>query len=91
LTIDNSESLAPIRRDLAELGEVAVLERMAIVSVVGRGFTRRSGLAGRIFASLSDVNIVMISFGASDVNVSFVVAEADAERAVRALHRAFFE
>jgi hypothetical protein len=33
----------------------------------------------------------MISFGASDVNVSFVVAEADAERAVRALHRDLFE
>ena len=33
----------------------------------------------------------MISFGASDVNVSFVVAEADAERAVRLLHHEFFE
>ena len=33
----------------------------------------------------------MISFGASDVNVSFVVAEQDAERAVRTLHREFFE
>ena len=31
------------------------------------------------------------SFGASDVNVSFVVAEQDAEHAVRALHREFFE
>ena len=91
LTIDDVERLDVIRRDLAELGEVVVLERMAIVSVVGRGFTRRSGLAGRIFGVLGDVNIVMISFGASDVNVSFVVAEADAERTVRALHRAFFE
>jgi len=34
---------------------------------------------------------VMISFGASDVNVSFVVSEGDAEPAVRALHAAFFE
>jgi aspartokinase len=33
----------------------------------------------------------MISFGASDVNLSLVVAEADAERAVRALHAEFFE
>jgi aspartate kinase len=91
LTIDDAARLPAVRAELGELGEVAVLERMAIVCIVGRGFTRRSGLAGRIFASLSDVNVVMISFGASDVNVSFVVAEADAERAVRALHRAFFE
>jgi len=37
------------------------------------------------------VNVVMISFGASDVNFSFVVAEGDAERAVRLLHHEFFE
>jgi aspartate kinase len=91
LTIDNAERLDAIRKDLAELGEVQALERMAIVSVVGRGFTRRSGLAGRLFSALSEVNIVMISFGASDVNVSFVVAEQDADAAVRTLHRAFFE
>ena len=91
LTIDDTARLASVRADLAELGEVAVLPGMAIVSLVGRGFTRRAGLAGRIFSALEDVNVVMISFGASDVNISFVVAEGDAERAVRLLHRAFFE
>jgi len=91
LTIDNAERLEAIRRDLAELGEVQTLEQMAIVSVVGRGFTKRSGLAGRLFGALSEVNIVMISFGASDVNVSFVVAEKDADTVVRTLHHAFFE
>jgi aspartate kinase len=91
LTVDDVSSLAPIRADLAALGEIEVRHEMAIVSVVGRGFTRRSGLAARIFSALSDVNVVMISFGASDVNVSFVVAEADAERAVKSLHRGFFE
>ena len=63
---------------------------MAIVSVVGRGFLRRAGLAARVFQSLREVNVVMISFGASDVNVSCVVAEADAERAVKSLHQEFF-
>jgi aspartokinase len=33
----------------------------------------------------------MISFGASDVNLSIVVTEPDAERAVRLLHAEFFE
>ena len=46
--------------------------------------------ARRIFEALSDVNVVMISFAASDVNVSVVVVEADAERAVHSLHREFF-
>jgi aspartate kinase len=91
LTVDDPDRLAAIQQELAELGEVQILRPMAIVSIVGRGFNRKPGLAGRIFQALRDVNIVMISFGASDVNVSMVVAEADAERAVRALHGTFFE
>jgi aspartate kinase len=91
LTIDNIETLPAIKADLAELGEVQVFSDMAIVSVIGRGFNRRAGLAGRIFEAARDVNIAMISFGASDVNVSFVVEQGDAERTVRSLHKHFFE
>jgi aspartate kinase len=91
LTIDNVDTLPAIQADLAELGEVRVFSNMAIVSVVGRGFNRRAGLAGRIFEAARDVNIAMISFGASDVNVSFVVEQGDAERAVKSLHKHFFE
>jgi aspartate kinase len=91
LTVDNPASVPAVRDDLAALGEVQVLQPMAIVSIVGRGFVRRAGLAARIFQALRDVNVVMISFGASDVNLSLVVAEADAERAVRLLHAEFFE
>ena len=90
-TVDDPERLAPIQSELAQLGEVRILRNMAIVSMVGRGFVRRAGLAARVFQALRSVNVVMISFGASDVNLSFVVAEADAERAVRLLHSEFFE
>jgi aspartate kinase len=90
LTVDDPASLPAIQNDLAPLGEVRLMHNMAIVSVVGRAFLRRSGLAGRIFQALRNVNIVMISFGASDVNVSCVVSEAEAETAVRGLHQEFF-
>ena len=91
LTVDRPEAVPAVEEDLARLGEVEVLPGMAIVSVVGRGFSRHPGLAARVFQTLREVNVVMISFGASDVNFSFVVAEADAERAVRLLHRELFE
>lgn len=91
LTIDNTDTLAAVQADLSELGEVRVFSNQAIVSVVGRGFNRRAGLAGRIFQAVHEVNINMISFGASDVNVSFVIDQADAEKAVKSLHREFFE
>jgi len=90
LTVDDSATVPNVQKDLMALGEVKVLANMAIVSVVGRGFVQRSGLAARIFHALRDVNVVMISFGASDVNVSCVVAEGDAERAVKSLHQEFF-
>jgi aspartate kinase len=91
LTVDNADALPAIVAELETLGEVRVFPGMAIVCVVGTGFTARSGLAGRIFQALREVNVAMISFGASDVNVSFVVDEAAAETAVRLLHREFFE
>ena len=90
LTVDDSATLPAIETDLAALGDVRVLGAMAIVSVVGRGFLTHHGLASRVFKSVGNVNVVMISFGASDVNLSLVVAEADAEKAVRKLHEEFF-
>jgi aspartate kinase len=90
VTIDDVEHLADIKADLSRLGEVRILRENAIVSLVGRGFFRYAGLSRRIFEALADVNVVMISFAASDVNISVLVADADAERAVHNLHREFF-
>jgi aspartate kinase len=90
VTVDDVEHLAEIKADLGRLGEVRILRETAIVSLVGHGFFRYQGLARRIFEALSDVNVVMISFAASDVNISVVVEEADAERAVHGIHREFF-
>ena len=75
LTVDNVEQLPAIKAELARLGEVRILREMAIVALVGRGFFRYAGLAHRIFDALADVNVVMISFAASDVNISVVVEE----------------
>ena len=90
VTVDSVEHLPAIKAELAQLGEVRILRDMAIVALVGRGFFHYAGLARRIFDALADVNVVMISFAASDVNISVVVEEPDAERAVHALHREFF-
>jgi aspartate kinase len=47
-------------------------------------------VARRTFNSLDGINIRMISQGASLLNISFVVKEADLRAAVEALHREFF-
>ena len=48
------------------------------------------GLSGKIFNQLQDVQINMISQGASEVNLSFVIDEKEIEHVVRKLHSTFF-
>ena len=64
---------------------------LAVVSVVGRNFLHQTGVAGRVFGALREINLLMVSFGASDINLSFVVEASDADTAVRLLHRELLE
>lgn len=59
------------------------------VSVVGVGMHSYSGVAGRTFAALTrqDIDIHMIS--TSEIKISCVVNEKDADQAMRALHDEF--
>ena len=61
------------------------------VAVVGVGMAGSPGIAGQIFTALGreGINLVMISQGSSEVNISFVVKQADGQRAVRVLHKEF--
>ena len=63
----------------------------AKVSIVGAGMETHEGVAAKMFEALSDahVNIEMIS--TSEIKVSVLIARSDADRAVAAVHKAFFE
>lgn len=91
ITVDEKAALDGIVRDLSEFAEVSLLKHLAVVSVVGRNLRSTAGIAVRVFAALGDVNVVLISQGASDTNMTFVVAERDAPEALRRLHKEFFE
>jgi len=62
-----------------------------IVAVVGSGMRGIPGLAAGIFGAIGQraINIVAIAQGSSEANISFVVDDADAADAVRAIHQAF--
>jgi aspartate kinase len=62
----------------------------AIVCLVGENIRYTPGVAARAFGALNGANIRMISQGASLLNLSLVVAEADLAKAVASLHREFF-
>jgi aspartate kinase len=88
VTIDDEAHLNAALAELEGIGHVEVKRGLAVVAVVGERAPKRIGLAGRVFDLLGKEGIVieMISQGASRVNISFVVAEVDADRAVQALH-----
>jgi len=67
-------------------------EDVALIAAVGEGLLARKGLAARIFSAVSraNINIEMISTGASEVAAYFIVDREDTERTIRALHREFF-
>ncbi len=91
LTIDNPSRLEQIVADLKEVAEVTALDKKAIVCVVGEQMRSTSGVADRVFRALNDINVTMISQGASEINMSLVIDEADVTESVRRLHREFFE
>ena len=68
-----------------------VEENRTIISVVGEGLRNTPGIAARVFSVIDDINITMISFGASSVNLTFMVDEAQAADAINRLHRVCFE
>ncbi|KAF2811267.1 aspartate kinase [Mytilinidion resinicola] len=89
--IDN-EDLRGAVADLSEYGVVDLVPDMAIVSLVGRQLKNMVGIAGKFFSVLGDnnINIEMISQGASEINISCVIEEREADRALNVLHTNLF-
>ena len=65
-------------------------DNKALICMVGEDIRGRSGIAGQVFSAVSHVNVRMISQGASEINMSFMIDEEDVEEAVQSLHRHFF-
>jgi aspartate kinase len=90
LTIDNAQRLDDVLAELREFAEVTVETDQAIVCVVGDNIGGSRGVAGRVFTATNGASIRMISQGASNLNLSFVVASRDLVSSVTALHQEFF-
>jgi aspartate kinase len=90
LTVDSNEAIPQIAADLQELADVKYFGRKAIVCLVGENLRDTPGVAAQIFDAIRHINVRMISQGASEINLTFVIDEADVPEAVRRLHDRFF-
>ena len=91
LTIDNTAKLDKIVAELSSFAEVSILEKQGIICVVGDQMRSTAGVASSIFQAMRDINLVMISQGASEINLSMVIDESQVDEAVRRLNKQFFE
>ena len=91
LTVDSNAQLPLIAADLSKLADVKYEGKKALVCMVGEDIRGQNGIAAQVFNAVRHVNVRMISQGASEINMSFMIEEDDAEEAVRSLHAAFFQ
>jgi bifunctional aspartokinase / homoserine dehydrogenase 1 len=96
-TADADRTVEAMKKEFAQdlahqkVEHVTVDPNIAIVAVVGENMRGIPGVAGRTFSAMGrdGVNIIVISQGSSESNISFVIEEKDVKTALLSLHREF--
>ncbi len=90
LTVESNDAIPMVAADLENIADVKYEGRKAIVCLVGENIRETPGIAAQVFTAIRDINVRMISQGASEINITFVIDENDVPEAVKRLHKAFF-
>jgi aspartate kinase len=90
LTVDATDGIPALAADLGKLADVKYEGRKALVCLVGENIRQTPGIVARVFGALGDIKVRMISQGASEINLTFVVEEEQMPEVVATLHREFF-
>ncbi|HEY3928850.1 MAG TPA: lysine-sensitive aspartokinase 3 [Candidatus Koribacter sp.] len=92
VALDSTHDAKALVEDLKHLGAVDVENGKAIVCLVGDNIRGQVGICADVFGVVAraGVNVHMVSQGASEINISFVIEETDSLKAVQALHAHFF-
>jgi diaminopimelate decarboxylase/aspartate kinase len=85
------ETLAELLRDLSTLCEARAISETASLSLVGRGIRAILHEIGPVLEVFEEMKVHLVTQSASDLNLTFVVDEDQAERLVRKLHGLLFQ
>jgi aspartate kinase len=77
-------------KDVIGYGDIICDKDIAKVSIVGAGMESNPGIAAKMFGALSDANVNIQMISTSEIKISVLIDIADAQRAVNAIHDAFF-
>lgn len=90
LTIDNNAQLPSIETELKKFGTIGVDKDQTIICIVGQKITEQKGVLKKIFESLSEIPVRMVSCGGSTNNVSVLIDKKYKEKALNALNEGLF-
>ena len=76
-------------KDSINVRKIEYEENVAKVSIVGAGMISNPGVAAKMFEALYDEGISIKMISTSEIRVTVLVEEKDADKAVRAIHAAF--
>lgn len=85
LTIDNTNKLDTILKELKEYGEVEVDKDQSIICIVGDIIGAERGFAAQVFNALEGIPIRMISYGGSRYNISILVPTSHKKQTLQAI------
>ena len=91
VTIDHTGHLEKIVEDLHQFGQVTVKKNFTIICVVGAFQLESKGYAGKILQALSSTPVQMISYGASEHNISLLVDKKHKKEALQQLNTSLFQ
>ncbi|HKZ36964.1 MAG TPA: aspartate kinase [Chryseolinea sp.] len=90
LTIDSDRHLTSIETELKKFGTIEVDKDQTIICIVGQKITEQKGVLKKIFDSLGDIPVRMVSCGGSTNNVSVLVEKQYKNQALNALNEGLF-
>jgi aspartate kinase len=91
VTIDETQYLNEILKELNSFGTVEVDHNQTIVCVVGDFGAEKHGFAARVLEAIKHIPLRMISYGGSSYNISLLIKDEDKVEVLRSLHNRLFE
>jgi aspartate kinase len=90
LTIDNDTNLKKILKELEPFGTVEVDKNQAIISVVGNQISQTEAMVKKLFGSIMNIPVRMVSYGGSPHNISLLVPAEYKTQLLQQLNKGMF-
>ena len=92
-TTDRKDHIREALKEISRFAGVRLEEKKAVVCVIGENIKNLRGLSADVFMAMkkAGINIHMISYGATGINIAFLVDNRHVRASVQALHRLIFK